>query len=153
MTTTLTALRSFPAPNGPAHAVHVSGGGLRAVYLGGADPRLKAAFCVSMMSTWTDFVLHKSATHTWMVYAPLLPNELEYPEILGLRAPLPTLVQMNRQDRLFTFAETERADAILRDVFERAGAPDRYAGAFYDGDHAFPQPLQDDAFEWLDRWL
>ena len=131
----------------------LSGGGLRTVYLGGVDPRVKAAFCVSMMTTWTDFVLNKSHTHTWMVYAPLLPNELDYPEILGLRAPLPTLVQMNRQDRLFTFAETERADAILRDVFERADAADAYTGAVYDGDHAFPLPLQIDAFDWLDRTL
>ena len=133
--------------------VGLSGGGLRTVYLGGADPRVKAAVCVSMMTTWADFVLHKSHTHTWMVYPPVLPTELEYPEILGLRAPLPTLVQINRQDRLFTLTETERADAILRKVFEQAGAASRYTGAFYDGDHAFPRPLQDDAFDWLGRWL
>ena len=131
----------------------LSGGGLRTVYLGGADPRVAAAVCVSMMSTWTDFTLHTSHTHTWMVYPPILPTELEYPEILGLRAPLPTLVQMNRQDRLFTFAETERADAILREVYDRAGAPGRYSGTVYDGDHAFPLALQDYAFRWLDRWL
>ena len=131
----------------------LSGGGLRAVYLGGTDARVHAAVCTSMMTTWRDFALHKSHTHTWMVYAPLLPTELDYPEILGLRAPRPTLVQMNRQDRLFTFAETERADAILRSVFARAGAPESYTGAVYDGDHAFPLPLQADAFDWLERTL
>lgn len=131
----------------------LSGGGLRTVYLGGADPRVQAAVCVSMMTTWRDFVVHKSRTHTWMVYPPILPTELEYPEILGLRVPLPTLVQMNRGDRLFTFEETERADAMLRAVFDRAGASDRYTGAVYDGDHAFPRALQEDAFDWLDKWL
>ena len=131
----------------------LSGGGLRTVYLGGADPRLRAAVCVSMMTTWRDFALHTSHTHTWMVYPPILPTELDYPEVLGLRAPLPTLVQMNRQDRLFTLEETVRADAILREVYRRAGAPERYTGTFYEGDHAFPLPLQTDAFDWLDAWL
>jgi dienelactone hydrolase len=131
----------------------LSGGGLRTVYLGGADPRVKAAVCVSMMTTWRDFALHKSHTHTWMVYPPILPTELDYPEVLGLRAPLPTLVQMNRQDRLFTFEETARADAILRDVYALAAAPEAYTGAIYEGDHAFPEPLQEDAFDWLDQWL
>ena len=133
--------------------VGLSGGGLRTVYLGGADPRLRAAVCVSMMTTWRDFVLHKGHTHTWMVYPPVLPTELEYPEILGLRAPLPTLVQMNRQDRLFTSEETERADAILREVYEIADAAEAYTGAVYEGDHAFPLALQADAFVWLRRWL
>lgn len=133
--------------------VGLSGGGLRTVYLGGADPRVRAAVCVSMMTTWRDFALHKSHTHTWMVYPPILPTELDYPEILGLRAPLPTLVQMNRQDRLFTFEETARADAILREVYERADAPEAYTGSVHEGDHAFPAPLQEDAFDWLGRWL
>ena len=53
-----------------------------------------------MMTTWQDYLLHKSHTHTWMVYVPLLARELDYPEILGLRVPLPTLVQNNRQDPL-----------------------------------------------------
>ncbi len=131
----------------------LSGGGLRTVYLGGADPRVTAAVCVSMMTTWRDFALHTSHTHTWMVYPPILPTELDYPEVLGLRAPLPTLVQMNRQDRLFTFEETARADAILREVYALADAPEAYTGAVYEGDHAFPEPLQEDAFDWLDRWL
>ena len=138
---------------GRVGCVGLSGGGLRTVYLGGADPRLQAAVCVSMMTTWADFAQHTSHTHTWMVYPPILPTELDYPEILGLRAPLPTLVQTNRQDRLFTLAETERADAILREVYEKAGAPEAYTGAFYEGDHAFPLPLQTDAFDWLDRTL
>jgi hypothetical protein len=106
-----------------------------------------------MMTTWTDFVLHKSHTHTWMVYAPLLSDELDYPESLGRRAPRPTLAQINRQDRLFTPSEMERADAVLRDVYARADAADRYTGAFYEGNHAFPPPLQEDAVAWLDRWL
>ena len=49
--------------------------------------------------------------------------------------------------------EMERADAILRGVYEKAGAGDRYKGSFYPGPHKFDRPMQDEAFGWFDRWL
>ena len=39
-----------------------------------------------MMTTWRDYLLNKCHTHTWMIYIPGLPPDLDYPEILGLRA-------------------------------------------------------------------
>ncbi|MBN1977402.1 MAG: hypothetical protein JW918_08370 [Anaerolineae bacterium] len=131
----------------------LSGGGLRTVYLGGADPRIRCAVCVGMMTTWRDCLLNKSHTHTWMVYVPLLPPELDYPEILGLRVPLPTMVLNNIDDALFTLSEMERADGILREVYAKAGAEERYRCNFYPGPHKFDLEMQDDAFGWFDRWL
>ena len=131
----------------------LSGGGLRTVYLGGVDARIRCAVCIGMMTTWRDFLLYKSYTHTWMVYVPLLPRDLDYPEILGLRVPLPTLVQNNIGDELFTLAEMERADVMLRKVFGKAGAGDRYRGSFFPGPHKFDRPMQAEAFDWFDRWL
>ncbi|MEZ4700774.1 MAG: hypothetical protein R2834_10630 [Rhodothermales bacterium] len=131
----------------------LSGGGLRTVFLGGADARVRCAVCVGMMTTWKDYLLHKSITHTWMVYVPLLPRDLDYPEILGLRAPLPTMVQNNRQDQLFTLPEMERADRILQAVYDRADAGDRYRCQFYDGPHKFDLEMQRHAFDWFDTWL
>ena len=131
----------------------LSGGGLRTVYLAGADDRIKAACCVGMMTTWRDYLLYKSHTHTWMVYIPGLPLDLDYPEILGLRVPLPTLVLNNIDDSLFSLAEMHRADRILGDVYRKAGATEAYRCAFYPGPHKFDLPMQADAFAWFDRWL
>jgi dienelactone hydrolase len=131
----------------------LSGGGLRTVFLGGMDERIRCAVSVGMMTTWRDYLLHKSHTHTWMVYVPLLPAELDYPEILGLRAPLPTLVQNNTDDPLFTLPEMQRADSILQAVFAKADAVDRYRGSYYPGPHKFDREMQAEAFEWFDRWL
>jgi dienelactone hydrolase len=131
----------------------LSGGGLRTVMLAGADERIACAVCVGMMTTWRDFLLNKSHTHTWMIYAPLLPNELDYPEILGLRVPKPTLVLNDIDDPLFTLPEMERADAMLKAVYDKAGAADRYRCSFYPGGHKFDLPMQAEAFEWFDRWL
>lgn len=131
----------------------LSGGGLRTVMLAGLDDRIKCAVSVGMMTTWRDFVLNKVQTHTWMCYIPLLPNELDYPEILALRAPLPTLVQNDIDDALFTLPEMERADRILAEVYAKAGAPDHYRGSFYPGPHKFDLPMQEEAFAWFDQWL
>jgi dienelactone hydrolase len=131
----------------------LSGGGLRTVMLTGADPRIRCACCVGMMTTWRDFLLNKSYTHTWMCYVPGLPRDLDYPEILGMTAPNPVLVLSNRQDSLFTMPEMERADRILTEVYKKAGAPEHYRTNFYDGPHKFDRDMQKDAFAWFDRWL
>ncbi|HYI96355.1 MAG TPA: prolyl oligopeptidase family serine peptidase [Bryobacteraceae bacterium] len=131
----------------------LSGGGLRTVMLTGADERIRCSCCVGMMTTWRDYVLDKSYTHTWMCYVPGLPRDLDYPEVLGLAAPNPVLVLNNRQDALFTLPEMERADRILTEVYKKAGAADRYRASFYEGPHKFDQAMQKEAFAWFDRWL
>lgn len=131
----------------------LSGGGLRSNYLGGLDARIKCAISVGFMSTWRDFIMNKSYTHTWMTYAALLPKYLEFPEILGLRVPLPTMVMNNNEDELYTLSEMKEADKILQEVFAKAGASDKYSGKFYPGTHKFEADMQKDAFEWFDRWL
>lgn len=131
----------------------LSGGGLRTVYLGGMDHRIKCAVCIGFMTTWRDFVLNKSFAHTWMAYAPLIPKYFEFPEILGLRVPLPIMVQSNNQDSLYTLSEMKISDAILKEVYDKAGAINKYRAKFYDGEHKFDVQMQSDAFAWFDTWL
>jgi dienelactone hydrolase len=131
----------------------LSGGGLRTVMLTGADERIRCSCCVGMMTTWRDYLLNKSYTHTWMVYVPGLPEDLDYPEVLGISAPNPVLVLNNRQDPLFTLPEMRRADAILTEVYRKAGAPERYHSSFYDGPHKFDREMQKEGFDWFDHWL
>ena len=59
----------------------------------------------------------------------------------------------NNQDRLFTASEMKKADGILKEVFTKAGAPDAYKGSVYEGDHKFDTQMQNDAFDWFDKWL
>ncbi|MCA9130811.1 MAG: hypothetical protein KDB22_27185 [Planctomycetales bacterium] len=131
----------------------LSGGGLRTVYLGGLDDRIRCACCVGMMSTWRDYLLNKVHTHTWMIYIPLLPKQLDYPEILSMRAPLPTMVLNNDDDPLFTLPEMQRADQIMSEIFTKAGAADHYQCSFYPGPHKFDRKMQSQAWGWFDRWL
>jgi len=131
----------------------LSGGGMRTVFTGGLDSRIKCAVCVGFMTTWKDFLLNKSYTHTWMTYVPILPNELDFPEILGLRVPLPTLVLNDTDDDLYTVPGMKDADEILKEVYSKAKAADSYKCSFYPGEHKFDADMQKEAFDWFDKWL
>jgi dienelactone hydrolase len=131
----------------------LSGGGLRTVYLAGLDDRIRCACCAGMMTTWRDYLLNKCYTHTWMIYIPGLPIDLDYPEILGLHTPKPTLVLNDLEDTLFTVDEMRRADRILSEVYHKAGAADHYKCIFYPGPHKFDLPMQAEAFAWFEHWL
>lgn len=131
----------------------LSGGGMRTAFMGGLDSRIKCAICVGFMTTWKDFVLNKSFTHTWMTYVPLLPKELDFPEIFGLRAPLPTLVLNDEDDFLYTLPEMQQADKILTEVYKKANAANHYKCSYYPGPHKFDKKMQAEAFDWFDRWL
>jgi hypothetical protein len=131
----------------------LSGGGMRTVFLAGLDPRIACCFCAGFMTTWRDFLLNKAWTHTWMTYVPLLPRDLDFPEILGLRAPRPTLVLNCNEDPLYTLKGMKDAGAILRDVYRRAGAAKSVRVSHYSGLHTLNAPMQTEAFAWFDRWL
>ena len=88
-----------------------------------------------------------------MTYVPLLPKELDFPEILGLRVPLPTLVLNDSEDNLYTLPEMKRAEQILKEVYNKAGAEDRFKCSFYPGPHKFDASMQQEAFGWFDKWL
>ena len=57
----------------------LSGGGMRTVFLGGLDDRIRCAVAVGFMTTWREFLLDKCFTHTWMTYVPLLPARPRLP--------------------------------------------------------------------------
>ena len=131
----------------------LSGGGMRTAFLAGTDDRIRCAFTAGFMTTWSDFCRNVSYTHTWMVYAPGLPGLLDFPEILGLRAPLPSLVIATTEDPLFTLSETERAGRILAEVYAKAGAADAFQISIFAGPHTFDLTMQEKTFAWMKRWL
>jgi dienelactone hydrolase len=131
----------------------LSGGGLRTNYLAGSDARIRCSVTAGFMTTWADFAEHSAYAHTWMIYIPGLPPSMDYPDILAMRAPLPSLVQSTRHDPLFSRAEVRRAEAVLAAAYKKAGAGDRFKMSYYDGPHQFNVAMQEEAFAWLDRWL
>lgn len=128
-------------------------GGLRTDYLAGLDDRIRCSVTAGFMTTWRDLILHNSYTHTWMLYIPLLCRYMDFPEILGMRAPLPAMVLASAQDPLFDADEVERALSILEQVYAKAGSPQSFSRAIHPGPHQFDLAMQAEAFAWLDRHL
>lgn len=131
----------------------LSVGGLRANFLTGLDDRIKCSVSVGFMTNWNDLVLQKAYIHTWMAYVPILPNELDFPEILSLGMPKPMLVLNSTEDPLFTLSEMHKADDLLKTLFRKAGDPEKYKCLFFPGEHKFDNEMQKNAFQWFDRWL
>lgn len=131
----------------------LSGGGVRTHYMATMDPRIKCAVPVGFTTTWKDMVMYKSFTHTWMAFVPYVARDLDFPEIIGTRAPMPVLILNNTDDPLFTLSEMKIADTVLGDVYKKAKASDRYKCSFYPGVHKFEKDMQEEAFDWFDKWL
>jgi dienelactone hydrolase len=131
----------------------LSGGGLRTNYLAGIDERIKCSVTAGFMTTWRDLIVNVSYTHTWMVYIPLLPLFLDFPEILGLRVPLPSLVLATTDDPLYTFKEVQKAGETLRNIYKKAKSTNTFQISIYEGPHKFDLPMQAEAWRWMDLWL
>ncbi len=132
--------------------VGLSGGGFRTAMTIAADPRIKAA-CVTGWMTEFAHQLHHHCRHTWMVFTPALYRALDLPDAAALHAPGALLVQQCRRDTLYPLAGMQGAVDKLTRIYAKAGLPEKFRGTFYDEPHSFQPPMQDEAFDWLDRWL
>ncbi len=131
----------------------LSGGGLRTNLIGGIDERIICTVTAGFMSTWKDFASNICFTHTWMLYIPELPRMMDYPQILGLRAPSPAMVLATEKDPLFTLNEVKVASEKIREIYRKMGAPDNFCFKLFPGGHKFDKSMQETAFEWLNKFL
>lgn len=153
-TAALSYLASRPDVDGSRLACGgLSGGGMRSVFLAGQDDRVRCTFVVGFMTTWRDFCRNVSYTHTWMIYPPGIPGQMDFPEMLAARAPLPSLVLSTTEDPLYTRDEIVRAGEMLAATYAKAGAPAAFRISLYPGPHKFDLPMQEEAFQWVERWL
>lgn len=134
--------------------IGLSGGGLRSTLLRAAGKRIKAAVVVGLMSTYAGLLDHNVISHTWMLFpSPQLAQLGDWPDLAACQAPLPLMVQYDREDSLFTMQGMRSAHRRLSKLYRSAGKPKNYVGEFYDGPHKFDLPMQESAFVWLDRQL
>lgn len=132
----------------------LSGGGYRATYLTGMEPRIKACVITGWMTTLPTTLDITHSVHRALFDAFGLHAKLDHPDIASLAAPATALfVQNCAQDRLFTRAGMEKAAEKIRAVYQDLKRPERYRSEFYDVPHQFNARMQEDAFAWLEKWL
>jgi dienelactone hydrolase len=130
----------------------LSGGGFRTAMAVAADPRIKAAVVTGWMTAFAHQLKHH-IRHTWMVFTPGLYRSLDLPDAAALHAPGALLVQQCRKDQLYPMSGMQAAVDKLTHIYAKAGLSERFRGAFYDEPHSFKPPMQEEAFDWLEKWL
>lgn len=133
--------------------VGVSFGGHRSLFLGGLDERIKAACVTGFLSTVRPMIRQHLDTHSFVHFIPQLHRHLDLPDVVGLRAPLPLLVQQCSQDGLFPLSGMQAAVDKLNAIYTKAGAPESFTGRFYDVPHRFSLTMQNDAIAFFDKHL
>ncbi len=132
----------------------LSGGGFRATYMTGMEPRLKASVITGWMVSLPTILDLPYSAHSALFDAFGAHAWLDHPDIASLGAPgCATFVQNCAQDRLFTRQGMEAAAEKIRAVFQHLGHPERFRAKFYDVPHQFNAEMQEEAFAWLERWL
>lgn len=128
-------------------------GGLRTAHLIAADPRIKAACVTGWMPEFGELLRNHIRHHTWMAYIPGLYSSLDLPDAAALIAPGALLVQQCSRDNLYPMSAMQGGVNKLKEIFAKAGIPERFRGSFHDEPHSFRPAMQDEAFAWLERWL
>lgn len=128
-------------------------GGFRSALLCGLDKRIRCAVVAGWMCTFRSLLHQNLRDHTFMLYTPHLLEYGDLPDITGLHAPYPLLVQQCRQDTLFSVSGMESAEKILQQYYSSASARDNLSIRYYNNGHQFNVTMQEEAFDWLDQQL
>jgi dienelactone hydrolase len=133
--------------------VGLSMGGTRTDWLFGMDERVKAAVSAGWGTDWSQLMDEYVGRHSWTQYAPGLAGHLELSDVMAMGMPGAFMIQQCAQDELFPLEGMQKTSERVRALYEKAGMPERYSTKFYDVPHQFNVQMQEDAFDWLDKWL
>jgi dienelactone hydrolase len=134
--------------------VGLSVGGVRSAHLAALDPRIKAAVVVGWMTSFPAQLrrhVRNTIGHTKVV--PGLYRYLDYPDVASLAMPAALLVINGKKDGLFEPGGVTAAFDKLERCYKKAGIPERVKTRLYDAPHEFNAAMQEEAWDWLKRWL
>ena len=126
----------------------LSAGGRMTMYLAALDERIKVAVPSGCLNTFRERLTIGSSCG--MQFLPGLLNVCDTPEIFGLIAPRPLLIEHGGDDgtspEMYAMAAYER----VKDIYAAAGAAEKLALDVFPGGHRFNGVA---AWDWLERWL
>jgi dienelactone hydrolase len=134
--------------------VGLSVGGLRSCHLAALDDRIKAAVVVGWMCSFPRQLkshIRHTIGHTKLV--PGLYRYLDYPDIASLAMPAALLVINGRKDTLFEPQGVQEAFDKLSACYKKAGVGPKFRAELYDTPHEFNSEMQQQAWDWLKRWI
>lgn len=135
------------APDGLA-CVGLSGGGTLTMYAAALDERITCAYSSGAVNTFRDSIM--TIEHCLCNYVPGVTDHAEMPEIAGLIAPRPLVIEGGTDDPIYPAHGFQRAAETLRQIYAAFGMPERFAAHSFTGEHRWDgAPVQ----AWLERCL
>lgn len=114
----------------------LSGGGTMALWSALTDSRFKAAEIICYSDLWEKFGI-RDMNYCGMQVAPGLLKLVDLPDLQGLLAPLPLLIDIGGQDTCFHIDNAMECFRQVKTIYEAAGAGDRLSLDFFPGGHAW----------------
>ena len=127
----------------------LSFGGTRTMYLGALDTRIRAAVVSGYLTTFSAYALGPG-NFCGSQFLPGIYAYADVPDLHGLIAPRPLLVEAGRMDRGFPIEASRKAHKRLAHIYEAAGVPERLERDEFDGGHEYRAAA---SLDFMDRWL
>lgn len=124
----------------------ISGGGLVSAFAAALDERISAAVVSGFVNTFESSIL--AMHHCIDNFVPGLSRVAELPDLVGLIAPRPLLMEAGKDDRIFPLHGTLRAYEQLQGVYRLLEAEDRLALDLFEGGHEISGSM---AYDWFAR--
>lgn len=126
----------------------LSFGGTMTTYLAALDERLRCAVICCYLSTLGDAL--ERANFCGAQAMPGLGIMADIPDVAGLIAPRPLLVEIGEADACFTVDDAQAAYDHASRIYAAAGVPERCALDRFPGEHEVHGTVM---FDWFARWL
>jgi dienelactone hydrolase len=134
--------------------VGLSVGGYRSFLLAALDERIKAAVDVGWMTSFASQIKqHVVNTIGLSFHINGLYRYLDLPDMAALIAPRSIMVINGSQDRLFALDGVNAAFDKISRCYAKAGVPDRQRCRLFNAPHEFNLEMQQEAWEWLRKWI
>ncbi|MEI8244196.1 MAG: alpha/beta hydrolase family protein [Lentisphaerota bacterium] len=112
----------------------LSGGGTMALWLSLCDERFKATEIICYSDLWSCFGI-RDVNYCGMQIAPGLFNLVDVPDLQGLLAPRPLLVDVGIYDETFKIDSANVCCHKVQMIYEQAGAGDKFEQDLFPGAH------------------
>ncbi|MHB9132872.1 MAG: alpha/beta hydrolase family protein [Armatimonadota bacterium] len=114
----------------------LSGGGTMTTWSTLCDERLKASEIICYTDLWAYFGI-RDLNYCGMQVAPGLFKLVDLPDLQGLIAPRPLLLDIGRYDTCFLVDTAIQSYQQVEKIYQTAGAADRLQLDFFPGEHAW----------------
>ncbi|MGO8792822.1 MAG: acetylxylan esterase [Terriglobia bacterium] len=133
-------------------AVGCSGGGALTAFIGGLDPRIKAAVPACYPSSYRLLYIVHGGPDAEMSFPQSIANGLDIADFMEMSAPTPWLI-METENDYFPAAGAKLVADEARRFFSLYGAEDKVDLFVGHGPHGTPLENREAIYKWMIRWL